>query len=177
MTRRILLAVGLMALTACGTDGGSGTAATDAPSTSTAPKQATTRQIASIVAEQDQPLRAAYTKARPCTFYDEPRCDLVAQLNLQTFATLASTLRLGLDAADDDRPNNGLYVGAYPTEIEALVASTLNVLGAIDTAGKDYQAQGCPASKAPICGQRAVEILLVQGGSLIGKLDAWRPYL
>lgn len=177
MRKLLALALGLLLLlSACGgADKGTASETTRHPVTTA--KSATTRQIASIVAEQDRPLRDAYAKAHPCVFYDQPSCDLVAQLSLRTFGTIASTLRLDLDAADNNRPGNGLYVGAYPPELASLITETLAPLAAIEEAAKDYEGQGCPQSKAQACGQRAVEMLLVQGDSLISKLDAWRPYL
>jgi hypothetical protein len=182
MKRLVVMSIAAALLVgACG--GGSSKTADPAStsSTSTTIKTATTEQIASIVAKQDADIRSAVARAESCQFLDDRRCDLIGLLAIQELGSLAKSLQLTLDNADDVRPNNGLFVGAIPAELKSLVASTLDTDGALVAAVDDFIAKDClpkagvKNTSAP-CGGAAL-LIHFHASSLINDLDGWRPYL
>lgn len=175
--RRFLAALllGGLTLTGCG---GSETATT--PASTSAPstiRTATVGQIASVVSKHSADLRKYAASARVCATFDSPGCDAVAKVSGQTLAISASTLDIELRAAAEDRPNNKLFIGAYPAELVRLVAATRAAIAELGAASEAATKAGCAASPTPAA--CAVPLLQLGDGAdhLVQQLDAWSPYI
>jgi hypothetical protein len=177
---RCLAAGILVAAAACGSSGESGqtdttTATSLAPTTTI--KTATVGQIASIVAKHNSDLRRYAASAKTCQIPQDPRCDLAAKLNITTLDLTASTLDVNLRAAVDDRPNNQLFIGAYPAELVGLVAATRKAIADVGTASKGLSNGGCSAPTPPAPCNDLYRQMGFAASDLVRQLDAWAPYL
>lgn len=144
----------------------------DEATTSTSVSTATVNQIASVVAERGPPVRESIEDADPC--FIDPGCSLAASISVLSVGTTAGTL--ALDAADDDRPENGLFIGGIPDEIADLTAETVDAANAVADAANGLDVT-CPGPNAgPECFSTMLELGHL-AGDLVDELNAWEPYL
>jgi hypothetical protein len=165
-------AVGLILLAACG--GGS-----SRESTTTTVRNATTRQIAGIVAQFEDDILGADATVRACEVdFAGDRCGLTGSLKITTLGLRAETLALDLDAADDARPNNGLFVGAYPTEVRSLAKRTIDHARKLQAEVKrlldEFRCGAEPTGE--YCVSSIVRVAFAYD-ALRSDIRAWSPYL
>lgn len=186
--RRIVVAM-LLTTAACG---GGGSTGSSGPTTTVEPgrpvgtaitipsttiKTATVGQVASIVAKHSSDLRRYAADARTCQILEDPRCGVAARINVMSLSVVASTLDVNLRGAAEDRPNNNLYIGAYPAELVRLVAATRSAIAEVTTAGDAIGKGSCSgASPGPTCAAAYLQMSFA-AGHLVQQLDAWAPYL
>lgn len=184
--RRHLGIVLVLTLAACGggsDDTGSTTSTTKPAATTTTIETATISQYASIVAEDQAELLAKIDEADGCVGLYEPyACSISASLAAFTAQLTAQSLHIRLTAADDDKPNNGHYIGAVPEEIEKLVADTISAADEVATTVQAFSDASCaaqpgaPATPAANCSDLASAAWLALG-RLENEMRAWGPYL
>lgn len=139
--RRIVLALAVL-LAACGGDDKA-----PAPTTTAAPaptvKTATVAQVAGIVAKYNADLRRYAAAATTCEVLIDSRCTTTTRIMAATLLPTASTLDVELRGAAEDRPNNKLFIGAYPAELVSLVGRTRSALDEVAKAGEAGSKAGC----------------------------------
>ncbi len=163
--KRVALVL-LVALTACG--GGGETSSIDSaptPSASASSDEATVRQYASLIAEQETDLQQQIEQARDCGIAFTDTCRITA-LSLRYNA---ETLNISLDGAT--KPGVPAYIGPVPAELDSLVADTKRAALAIVD---QYEAE------VSTCGTDCIGAHTRYGitaGRLADELRGWSPYL
>ncbi|MDQ6614391.1 MAG: hypothetical protein M3083_06515 [Actinomycetota bacterium] len=94
-----------------------------------------------------------------------------------TFATTAKTFDLELGGAADNRPNNLLFVGGYPSELTKLVASTRAAITGVTLAETTLSSADCSGA-APTGSCTGLYLQMgFAADQLMQQLDAWSPYV
>ena len=151
--------------------------ATTEERTTTTEKTATVEQVAGVVAQHDRELLDAMEEATACTVVLFPEdCDLSGRLTMVSLGFMAGTLEVELDAFDDDKPRNQLYVGAYPEEVRPLVEETLEAAREVQAATEEWQdacGEDVTTEECTAAGRATTQAF----ASLERALKRWRPYL
>ena len=140
-------------------------------------KTATVNQIASIVAKYQTDLRRYAAAAIACEVLIDSRCTATTRIMAATLLPTASTLDVELRGAAEDRPNNKLFIGAYPAELVSLVSRMRAALDEVAKAGEAGSKAGCTiGTTGDAC--PTPYLLLADGAShVVRQLDAWSPYI
>lgn len=152
------------------------TTTTTVERTTTTAVVATVNQIASVVASVEPDMREALEEAEPCRVdYIVGGCDFADALGMTTAGIVADTLETVLGAADEDRPENRLFIGAIPAEIEDLVRETVAAAAALRDAG--HAISGCDFTADDLACSAQHLNFFNAAHRLETQLDAWGPYI
>lgn len=187
MPRRALLLLPILLFACGGDDEGGETTTTAAPQSTTSSTEeeetATVGQYASIVAEVRPDILSNIASAEDCLFLWEPyACDIAGGLSTGTVGINAQRLEVGLTAAAEDRPNNRLYIGRPPDELERLVEDTITDAREVIDGADQFNKENCAAQPGAeveptnACPEAAATLSLALS-SLENQLRAWEPYI
>ena len=142
-------------------------ASTAVDSAAAAHPTASVAQYASIIAKERADFAESAEKLRPCAIDSS---DFVCVATLLSASLQAETLDIQLEGASVDGPNNQLYIGPPPAEIESLVADTRSAAQEVQARADAYDA--CSSR----CEDEFAQAYFA-ASDLDDQLKAWEPYL
>ncbi len=139
---------------------------------------ATVNQYASIVAKNEADLREQLTTMGECDWSSAGSLDpepngIVCAMGLLTLSYGAQAMSVSLEGAQ--KPDAPGYVGAVPSEIELLVADTIESSTTLAEAAKAANDDRCALTGDGKCMDLRNQTWLAMD-DVEGQLDAWGPY-
>jgi hypothetical protein len=96
-----------------------------------------------------------------------------------TVGLAAQTLAIELDAIDNRKPNNKLYVGSVPKKIRRLYDNTLDAANSVASKQPTFTSCADASTEDPATGScgPSLSALYFSTSTLRRQLDAWDAYL